>query len=1346
MDASNPVQDSTRMPISKIRDRANKFLRQDLATLAQVAQSEPRIKLPTLPVKPDPDADVKGVVQAIRVYKETRHKEIIGEKPDYKALETVLDPKDPMPVCSIMVDGVSVHPAAQNNKQGKVHVNLTFGGVGLDTELAAIMTRYLDSNVVKDLALNAPIYTRGTRTGFIERIKSQMGRPCKSSSLNYEDFREVMSRRLPISSKALIDWNQDIYDLVEMVETSYNSSAGAPYHRKKVDAIDDMLNAVLPLVHNAYCEEGGPDRLYREHPELYLCIVKNKDDRYEDPLSKTRPYVSLPWHFQTLFSVLSQSFSKALLKFTESSHSANAYGFSYAHGGAENLHKFACSTAPGEFKFAVYGDDVDLYFRHKNGNLMRCCPDFKQMDGSVDFNTIVYTVDYVYESFAKQFGPNQFWRNICDEWVKFAVTPEFIIEGTTVYEKKKAEGLMTGVVGTTLFDTVKSILAYNHYVSVAKDRPSLLGEKEATAFFKEHHSLEIKAGTWGWEVYNENPNSGETVSTQKFLGMRLMKTVFNGEDVFHPSLTEQEWMSLLLTPKRLDANVGKAGLTNFMFYRYLFDRLRGYLTTGGAFCEPFYRLCNSLLDNIPGASIAMAVQGGEGKGTKPELVHAVGDGFEFDSSMGWPTFEYVATLYQNEVYKNEQFIKMPPVFMNGEEPFMGGRKRPALMPKAAIVDVRSGGELISSSVVVLPEPEPPVVPDIAAKTGVAEKATRSKEGVVPNKKSKVIDLDTTTGEFKERKFVPTLKEQMIGLFKDDNLPALKSLDTLLSRLAPGGAPRLWNVDWLKSQIRLAGRSFKDNSFIEAQVAMNLSLDKIERVGFNEILCSAENIISAIAAPILPAQDAAKRLGITEKQAVKTARQVGLFVLGKEGNNYISPAPVGPVDVPIASSIEAQAEDNAKNLVNVTKEIKEAPIGPKTSELVAQKKQLLKTVSRADERPAMVPVKASYTGNIPFRYIQKFSINELRNAVGFNEVRVAATAILRENQLRYEREISVEGDLEYTTFTINNEVVVKTTDWGRGAFFRFFQKIIDMYISKLGVSQVQEEARKAGQDTWVELTEAAEKEELRVHLYQGRPILVHPPRVPVRLVGEHPKLYSVDNSVVVEGPAPIPLSLKTETAVESERKLNKLLGGGIKTELLTYNQFIDRYPTLKHVAESLKTLERKSKKGAYPSGFSYNLPRKRKNAQQTSDGSGGGAQTPAPGGSQKEECQSCCGHQSPQPQRQNQQQQQTGYYQYNPVPAPPQQQPPPLQNAGPREQVGGFGGLRLPRNSRGKYKRQTRGYQVPYQPQPSSMAGYQGPTGGPPLAEVQTQVFSSRSNNFGVPYDGRPVRRRMGRRF
>ncbi|UHK03117.1 MAG: RNA-dependent RNA polymerase [Sanya permutotetra-like virus 2] len=1340
MDASNPVQDSTRMPISKIRDRASKFLRQDLATLAHVAQSEPRIKLPTLPVKQDSDADVRGVVQALRVYKETRNKEITGEKPDYKALEVVLEPKDPIPVCSIMVDGVSVHPAALNNKQGKVHVNLTFGGVGLDTELAALITRYLDANVVKDLALHAPIYTRGTRTGFIERIKSQMGRPCKSSTLNYKDFSSIMKKRLPISSKALIDWNQDIYDLVEMVETSYNSSAGAPYHRKKVDAVDDMLNAILPMVHNAYCEEGGPDRLYREHPELYLCIVKNKDDRYEDPLAKTRPYVSLPWHFQTLFSILSQSFSKSLLKFTESAHSANAYGFSYAHGGAEQLFKFACSTAPGEFKFAVYGDDVDLYYRHQNGNLMRCCPDFKQMDGSVDYETIAYTAQYVYEAFASQFGENQFWKNICDEWVRFAVGPEFIIEGTTVYEKKKLEGLMTGVVGTTLFDTVKSILAYNHYIEAAKLRPSLMGEEQAIAFFKEEHSLEIKAGTWGWEMYNENPNHGETVTTQKFLGMRLMKTVFNGHDVFHPALDNDEWMHLLLTPKRLDTSM-KHGMTQVMYYRYLFDRLRGYLTTGGAFCEPFYKLCNSLLDNIPGAAIAMQVQGGEGKGSKPELVHAVGEGFEFDSSMGWPTFEYVATLYQNEVYKEEHYIKMPPVFMNGEEPFLGGRKRPPLMPKTAIVDVRTDGELISSSVVALPEPEPPVVPDIASKTGVAEPATRSKEGLIPNKRSKVIDLDTTTGEYKERKFVPTMKEQLIGLFKGDTLPALKDLNNLFQKLAPEGSTRLWDVMWLKEQIRLAGMCFKDNSFIEAQVAMNLALDKLEKVGLFHVMTSADTIISTIALPILSAHDAARKLGTTEKQVVKAARDVGLFVIGKEGNNYISPAPVGPVEPPVAQTIEMQSEENAKNLVKVNKEIKEAPIGPKTNELVAQKKQLIKAVNRAEEQPAMVPIKASYTGNIRFNYIKKFSINELRNAVRFTEARVAANAILRENNMQYEREVSVEGDLEYNVFKIGQEVVLKTTDWGRGAHYRLFRKIIDIYISTLGVSQVQEEARKRGEDTWVELTEAAAREEIRVHLYQGRPLLIQPPRVPVRLVGEHPKLYSVDKLVLLEGPTPIPLSLKTETAIESERKLNKLLGGGIKTELLTYNQFFERYPSLSAIAESLKTVERKSKKGAYPSGFSYNLPRQRRNGQQASDSSGGGAQAPTSGGSPPQGQSSNWG-QSPQSQVQQQ-----GYYQYTvPQPPPQPQQPPQVQNAGPRQQVGGPGGVRLFRYSRGFHKRQARRNQKFNQFESSGVAGNQSPAGGPPMAEIQTQVFSGGSNNFGVPYDGRPVRRGLGRRF
>lgn len=78
----------------------------------------------------------------------------------------------------------------------------------------------------------------------------------------------------------------------------------------------------------AHGEEG---KLRAEQPELFLCEVKNKLDRYEPEKlgDKTRPYVAYPFHFQALFSVLSQNFTESLKIFYDGG--TNAYGFSWAH-------------------------------------------------------------------------------------------------------------------------------------------------------------------------------------------------------------------------------------------------------------------------------------------------------------------------------------------------------------------------------------------------------------------------------------------------------------------------------------------------------------------------------------------------------------------------------------------------------------------------------------------------------------------------------------------------------------------------------------------------------------------------------------------------------------------------------------------------------------------------------------------------------------------------------------------------------------------------------------------------------------------------------------------------------
>lgn len=206
--------------------------------------------------------------------------------------------------------------------------------------------------------------------------------------------------------------------------------------------------------------------------------------------------------------------------------------------GAEDLAIWARQAGEAGKKpprIACYGDDTDIYYR-KDGKLYRICPDFKQMDGSVDATTIEAVVDYVVDAHVKQYPTaRQFWEEVGKLWVEMATQSPFLIDGTKVYRKMQKDGLMTGVVGTTLFDTVKSALAYNDWADqLMFGSLNLLEEKYAIEFFKNKHGLVIKEGTWKPALVNEDPGFGELWTEQKFLGLQLKVVRRENEKVYVP--------------------------------------------------------------------------------------------------------------------------------------------------------------------------------------------------------------------------------------------------------------------------------------------------------------------------------------------------------------------------------------------------------------------------------------------------------------------------------------------------------------------------------------------------------------------------------------------------------------------------------------------------------------------------------------------------------------------------------------------------------------------------------------------------------------------------------------------
>lgn len=745
MDTSNPVIPKDRRTIAELRENLRLRRRQDLQYLRDLALSTDRVVLPVeSPLLPE--AEVKDIFA--RFVEATPKISVLKEESLPDVFETAAES---MPVCGLLKEnGMPLRPPHINHSAGKVQVTRVMGG----QPSAPLGLKHIIEVAGVDVLAREHIYTGGTWSGLMTRLEKQMGRSTKSVFLMFEKelgYKPSMDKMLKILNgifpREKGDWPSlegDLDEHLDRLKVTSASSAGAPYWRNKGEVMDDIIDVGLPTVVDAIKKPGGLVELFKKQPEMFLVEIKNKMDRYKisELGEKTRPYCCIPAHWAFLFSILTQKFQDTLTTFDKNESSVNAYGFSAAGGGLTRMYRWMqeCKTS----RYVVYGDDTCLIARDGNGVLYRVDPDFSQMDGSVDQDDVALVVEWVLQSNLKDDGlsDSPFWRTVCLEWIRLACDPWMILEGTSIINKKRPNGLMSGVPGTTLFDTVKSALAWHVYLEVCeRDNKSPLDGVFAEQFMK-RNGLVLKPGTWEPAQIPAQLSPGLLITDHKFLGVQMMSVEHQGKNIIVPTIPEQEALEMLVVQK--DNPFERVG-SELALQRRLYDRMRGLFITFG-FSMPRIRDClHNVVNRLPGLPIIMMTNLGSGE--RPE--HIILQDYQYPDSSGFPTYEYCLALYSEDVEKPGWIHIFPQL-----EPTLALlRSEDRTLRRVALTTKMEGAGVEMIAPGSLPPVDPPLPETF--KVLAAKKVQNAPDSkLVPNKRSEIV----VAGTQKKRKTLPSLGE------------------------------------------------------------------------------------------------------------------------------------------------------------------------------------------------------------------------------------------------------------------------------------------------------------------------------------------------------------------------------------------------------------------------------------------------------------------------------------------------------------------------------------------------------------------------------------------------------------
>ncbi|APG76921.1 RdRp [Beihai sphaeromadae virus 4] len=651
---SNPVNASEKLSGASFLAVATRRRRQDLSFLEgqldKCTRLSPQFHLPIRDI-PEIKSTGKGDMQ--------RAKTQTFDVPDN------FEKLPPIPNSKLTRNGELI----QKGNLGKRFYNSqkTFGGKNVPDNLRqtirhALATRIeingpaVESCVIADELMATGLeweYSAGTTQGLVERL-SRFGKDDKTVSFfrqtdeirNFQSFLfQALDTLLPLKSTPFeTSFPSTSTEVIEGIRVNPQSSAGPMYGTTKVQALDDIM-LTMDAIRTQF-SLGTLDTFFAAHPETLIADCRNKTDRYEIAKlpEKTRPYWSFNAHWQFYYSWLMQRFCDNLYVASDPECDVptyNYYGHVWAKGGAQRIHESIMNVAKTGRPFVgIYGDDFLFAFPIKTDEgttIQVMAPDISQMDSTVSHAVIRGTCDYIYKQYQEAHGDDPFVRFLLTRLAEDASSPRFLASAIATYQNQRPTGLATGVVGTTLFDTVQAALLAFSVIEEwnrTKRSPDEIFNKVSKKFGMRAKSLELYE-------YNGLPPAEGTEWT--FLGMQLA-TYSNSKHTngVIPRLPRDSLLKSILNP-RINSYLFSSKLGT---QRYLFDASRGwYLCALGD--RLIWDVLSSVIETVPTMAVGMVVQAGGGLGAPPECngLFDVNRPFNWLSSFGVPTMDWVADLF-----------------------------------------------------------------------------------------------------------------------------------------------------------------------------------------------------------------------------------------------------------------------------------------------------------------------------------------------------------------------------------------------------------------------------------------------------------------------------------------------------------------------------------------------------------------------------------------------------------------------------------------------------------------------------------------------------------------------------